>query len=308
MFSTVFFKDQNILNSNFNRNSLGVDLNKYLKNNEKKIPDIKTGVEKRIIWSNQKNIKTPISIIYIHGFSASSEEARPVPDMLAKELKSNIFYTRLAGHGRNQEAMGESSIKNWIKDLHEAIEIGTRIGHKIIVMSTSTGGTLSSIAAIDPTLSKNILGFIFVSPNFGINHKLANLITWPFSKYWLSLIIGRTTTSKARNQLNAKFWTLTYPTNALIPMAELVKKINKKNFTNVNIPALFYFSLDDNVVKANKTIQFIQGWGGEKISHNVTMLDGDDKYSHVVIGDIISPNQTEHAYTVMIDWIKNLSN
>ena len=57
MFSTVFFKDQNTLSSNFNRNSLGVDLNKYLKNNEKKIPDIKTGVEKRIIWSNQKKYK-----------------------------------------------------------------------------------------------------------------------------------------------------------------------------------------------------------------------------------------------------------
>ena len=72
---------------------------------------------------------------------------------------------------------------------------------------------------------ENILGFIFVSPNFGINHKLASLITWPLSEYWLSLIIGKTTESKARNDLNAKYWTLAYPTDALIPMAKLVKKI-----------------------------------------------------------------------------------
>ena len=154
--------------------------------------------------------------------------------------------------------MASSSIKKWITDLYEAIEIGSKIGEKIIIMSTSTGGTLSSIAAIDPMLSKNILGFIFISPNFGINHKLANLITWPLSKYWLSLIIGKTTKSKARNNLNAKYWTLAYPTNALIPMANFVKKVNEQDFSNVKIPALFYFSLDDKVVRPDKTIQFIK--------------------------------------------------
>ena len=268
-------KEHISLKSYFNKDSVGVDLDEYLKNNEKKIPNIKVGVEKRIIWSDKKNTKTPIAIIYIHGFTASSEEARPLPDLLAKNIKSNIFYTRLTGHGRNEEAMASSSIKKWITDLYEAIEIGSKIGEKIIIMSTSTGGTLSSIAAIDPMLSKNILGFIFISPNFGINHKLANLITWPLSKYWLSLIIGKTTKSKARNDLNAKYWTLAYPTNALIPMANLVKKVNEQDFSNVKIPALFYFSLDDKVVKPDKTIQFIKNWGGESTSHNVTLSDND---------------------------------
>jgi esterase/lipase len=299
-------KEHICLKSYFNKDSVGVDLDEYLRNNEKKIPNIKAGVEKRIIWSNKKNTKTPISIIYIHGFSASSEEARPLPDMLANELKSNIFYTRLSGHGRDKDAMNKSSIKEWVKDLYEAIEIGTRIGNQIIIMSTSTGGTLSSIAAIEPKLSKNILGFIFVSPNFGINHKLASLITWPLSEYWLSLIIGKTIESKARNDLNAKFWTLAYPTNALIPMAKLVKKIKKQDFSKVKIPALFYFSLDDKVVKPDKTLEFIQKWGGKSYTHNVTMSDVDDNYSHVVIGDIISPNQTEYAFKVMINWINNV--
>ena len=299
-------KEHISLKSYFDKDSVGVDLDEYLRNNEKKIPNIKVGVEKRIIWSDKKNTKTPIAIIYIHGFTASSEEARPLPDLLAKNIKSNIFYTRLTGHGRNEEAMASSSIKKWITDLYEAIEIGSKIGKKIVVMSTSTGGTLSSIAAIDPMLSKDILGFIFISPNFGINHKLANLITWPLSKYWLSLIIGKTTKSKARNDLNAKYWTLAYPTNALIPMANLVKKVNEQDFSNVKIPALFYFSLDDKVVRPDKTVQFIKNWGGESTSHNVTMSDNDDQYSHVVIGNIISPNQTEHAYKIMIKWINSI--
>ncbi|MDB9870934.1 lysophospholipase, partial [Alphaproteobacteria bacterium] len=264
-------------------------------------------VKKRIIWFKEDNKKTPISIIYIHGFSASSEEIRPLPDLIAKKLKANIFYTRLKGHGRDANDMGQASIKSWLNDLHEAIEVGSRIGKRILVISTSTGGTLSSIAALDKGLSKNILGFVFISPNFGINNKYASMLTWPLSKYWLGLFIGDTRNSTSRNKLNSKFWTLNYPTTALIPMAKLVKIIKQKNFENVTIPALFYFSLNDKVVDPQKTINFISQWGGESKTINVKMTKYDDKYSHIVAGDIISPKQTKKAFSEISRWIKDIN-
>ena len=164
-----------------------------------------------------------------------------------------------------------------------------------------------SFASLDKNLSRNILSFIFISPNFGINHKLANLLTWPLAKYWLKIFIGEMREIKPRNKLNAKFWTLKYPNNALIPMANLVHTINRKSFKNVNIPALFYFSLDDKVVKAEKTIEFISNWGGKTKSINVTMTKSDDKYSHVIVGDIISPNQTKNAVNEILKWIKEIN-
>ena len=300
-------QEKNIIKSNFNPNSVGKNITEYLKLKESKLNDIKEGVQKRVIWANKENQKTSLSIIYIHGFSASSEEIRPLPDLIAKRLKANLFYTRLKGHGRDAIAMSEASIKYWIDDLHEAIEIGSRIGDKVIVISSSTGGTLSSIASLDKSLSKNILSFIFISPNFGINHKLAKLLTWPLAKYWLKIFIGEMREIKPRNKLNAKFWTLKYPNNALIPMANLVHTINRKSFKNVNIPALFYFSLDDKVVKAEKTIEFISNWGGKTKSINVTMTKSDDKYSHVIVGDIISPNQTKNAVNEILKWIKEIN-
>ena len=292
----------------FNVNLIGNDLDRYLKKQESQFYDLKNNVHKRIIWSRKKNFKTNISIIYIHGFSASSEEVRPLPDLIANDMKANIFYTRLTGHGRSSKAMGECSIKDWVDDLYEAIEIGSRIGKKVIIISTSTGGTLSAISALNEELSKKILGYIFISPNFGINHKLANLITWPFSKYWLSLFIGETRKTKARNELDKKYWTLSYPTNALIPMANLVKKVNNQDFKKVNKPALFYFSLEDKVVKPKKTIQFISNWGGEAKTINVKMTEFDDKHSHVIAGDILSPRQTEFARKIMVEWIESLTN
>ncbi len=301
-------KDNINFKSSFDINLIGNDLDQYLKNKESQFSDLKKNVQKKIIWSRKKNTKTKISIVYIHGFSASSEEVRPLPDLIGKDIRANIFYTRLTGHGRSPDAMGLSSISNWVNDLHEAIEIGSRIGQKVILISTSTGGTLSAISALNENLSKTILGYIFISPNFGINHKLANLISWPYSEYWLHLFIGKTRTIKPRNELDKKFWTLSYPTKALIPMARLVKKINNKDFSNVDNPALFYFSMDDKVVEPKKTVEFIENWGGDTKTINVKMSEFDDKYSHVIAGDILSPGQTNIARKKMVKWINSLPN
>ena len=173
----MIHKDNINLKSSFNPNLIGNDIEQYLKNKEDQFSDLKKNVQKRIIWSEKKNTKTNISVVYIHGFSASSEEVRPLPDLIAKDIKANIFYTRLTGHGRSSNAMGLSSISNWINDLHEALEIGSRIGQKVILISTSTGGTLSAISALNESFSKKILGYIFISPNFGINHKFASIIS-----------------------------------------------------------------------------------------------------------------------------------
>ena len=294
------------LSSDFNPNSIGSNINEYLKKTEEQLLDIKEGVAKKIIWANEINKKTPISIVYIHGFTASSEEVRPLPDKIASDLNANLFFTRLTGHGRNPSAMELCSIPNWIRDLHEAIEIGSRIGEKVILLSSSTGGTISVTSALDKKLSQKILGYIFISPNFGINNRFAGMISWPFSEYWLKLILGKKMKHKPRNELNKKYWTMSYPTNALIPMAKLVREVNKKDYSTVKKPALFYFSMEDKVVNPLKIKEFITKWGGNSTTKIVKLSNKDDKFSHVLAGDIISPNQTDHAKKTMVNWIKNL--
>ena len=300
-------KNQIKFSSNFNPNLIGSNIDQYLKEIEGQFLDIKEGVEKKVIWAGVINKKTPISIVYIHGFTASSEEVRPLPDKIADDLNANLFFTRLTGHGRNPTAMETCSIPNWMKDLHEAIEIGSRIGEKVILMSSSTGGTISVTSALDKEISQKILGYIFMSPNFGINNKFANMISWPLSEYWLKLILGKNIKHNPRYELNKKFWTMSYPTNALIPMGKIIKEVNKNDYSTVDKPALFYFSMEDKVVDPNKIKKFISNWGGEITTKMVRLSSKDDKFSHVLAGDIISPNQTEHAKLIMVSWIKNLN-
>jgi hypothetical protein len=151
-----------------------------------------------------------------------------------------------------------------------------------------------------------VKGFIFVSPNFGINNPFAGLLTWPWARHWVPLILGDTRQSPPRNALNARYWTTTYPTTALLPMAALVKAVVNADVSAIQTPALFYFSHEDQVVDPAKTIDMAERWGATATSITVTMGADDDEFSHVIAGDIVSPGQTKAATTAMLDWIKGL--
>ena len=62
---------------------------------------------------------------------------------------------------------------------------------------------------------------------------------------------------------------------------------------------------EDPIVKG---CQFISNWGGEAKTVNVKMTEFDDKHSHVIAGDIMSPRQTEFARKTMVKWIESLTN
>ncbi len=162
-------------NAGFDAGTLGDDLDAYLAKSESKFTDIVPTTQKEIVWAGAKGAKTPLSVIYIHGFSATKFEIRPVPDQVAAALNANLFFTRLAGHGRGSAPMAEPNAGDWIADMREALAIGRRLGDRVLVISTSTGGTLAAIAATDPEMARDVAGMIFVSPNFGID-KTASFI------------------------------------------------------------------------------------------------------------------------------------
>ena len=109
-----------------------------------------------------------------------------------------------------------------------------------------------------------------------------------------------------RNKLHAKYWTTSYPTVATLPMAAVIKAVIGQDFSKIRTPALFYYSLDDKVVKPEVTRDVARRWGGKVKTINVVMSEKDDQYSHIIAGDIVSPNQTNYAIQQMLQWIKTL--
>ena len=296
------------LSAGHNKIMIGDDIDAYLAMREGQFDDIIDGVGKQVIWADEANVKTPLSIIYLHGFTASSKEIRPVPDRVATALGANLYFTRFTGHGRQPTALANATVGHWMDDVGEAIEIGKQIGETVIIMATSTGGTLAAAAALDKAAMENIGGIIFVSPNFAINSRAANLLTWPFARQWVPLVIGKEQQGNPRNDLHARYWMMTYPTTALMPMAAIVAAVDRESYDDVEVPALFYYSRQDQVVAPEKTAAFAGSWGGESNSIIASLTADDDRFSHIIAGDIVSPNQTESAVEQMIAWITGLQN
>lgn len=290
----------------FQDSALGDDLDAYLKAVEAPFDDITQGVEKRIIWAGEAGAKTSLSIVYIHGFSATSEEIRPVPDMLATQLGANLFYTRITGHGRGGLAMVETVAGDWIEDTAEALAIGRRIGEEVIVISTSTGGTATAIAATNPALMKQVKGIVMVSPNFRVRSPAATLLEWPLARSWAALVAGAERSFDPENEGHAKYWTTLYPTTALVPMMALVKHARETDYAKVTTPVLMVFSDEDAVVSAETTRAISTKWGGAVTLAPRKLTSEDDPFNHVIAGDILSPAQTDGTVALIKDWMEDL--
>lgn len=291
------------LEASFEPRRFGEGVDVYFETIESRYDDIIPGTEKRVIWAGQKETRTPVSVVYLHGFSATSEEIRPVPDRVAEALGANLVYTRLAGHGRSGAAMAEPTVQDWMQDVAEALAAGRHIGDKVVVIATSTGATLAVAAALDPELAQNMDALVMVSPNFGINNPLAPLLTLPGARYWLPPLAGRDRSFPARNEDHAKFWTNAYPSVAVLPMAALVDRVAKMDVSKANVPSLFWYSEDDVVVRPDLTNTVAEAWGGPVSVQKVVMTIEDDPNAHVVAGDIMSPSQTGFAVAEILSWL-----
>ena len=281
-------------------------LDHYFATQEARFSDLTPGTEKRVIWAASNGVPTPLSVLYIHGFSATSEEIRPVPDRVAQGLGANLVFTRLAGHGRGGAAMAEPTVNDWMLDVAEALAAARAVGDEVVVIATSTGGTLAALAALDETLADKVKGIAFVSPNFQLANPAAKLLTWPGVRWWGPLLAGRDRRFAPVNDAHAKYWTIQYPSVAVAPMAALVKFTFAQDFSAASPPALFLYAPADKVVSARATEEIAQRWGGTSTLAPQILPAGNDPNNHVIAGDILSPGMTDVAVSTILDWVKQL--
>ncbi|MEM9330066.1 MAG: alpha/beta hydrolase [Pseudomonadota bacterium] len=290
----------------FDPATLGEDLDVYLATSEAKVDNLVTGAEKEIVWFDPiAKQKTPLSIIYIHGFSATKHETRPVPDNVAKAVGANLFFTRLQGHGRDGTGLAEATLQGWVNDFVEAVEIGKRIGDRVVIMATSNGAPISTWGLSQPEISESVAGIVFSSPNFeltGISTSLANI---PWAETILPALAGSQRSWEPSNELHGKWWTTSYPSRAIFPMTSMLKLVKEIEMSEIEVPALFFYHPQDKVVVPAEIEKAIEAWGGPtQVSKTET---SSDQYNHVIMGDILSPENTENATQTIIAWINALA-
>jgi len=290
----------------FDPSVIGDDPQAYLAKEEARVPGIRDGLEKEIIWADPLvHARTRLSIVYIHGFSASKGEVRPLADEVADQLDANLFYTRLTGHGQDGNAMATGSVNAWINDYEEALAIGRAIGDKVIVIATSTGGSLAAWAASQPGASDGVEAIAFISPNFGVRAKGADIVTLPWGRQIAELVGGKERSFTPRNALHEKFWTTRYPMAATLPLIALTQLAYGAPVEKARIPALFIFSDSDKVVLPDRTREIAGRWGA---AHELVPVDDTgDPDNHVLAGDALSPSTTAFLAERIVVWVKALT-
>ncbi|MDP4263169.1 MAG: alpha/beta hydrolase [Bacteroidota bacterium] len=226
--------------------SNAVQLENYIRDHEA-LHKLKPGNEAKITWLNDSlKDKTEYAVVYIHGFSASHEEGNPVHYDFAKKFGCNLFLDRLEDHGidTTEPLLTVTADRLW-NSAKEAYAIGKQLGEKVILMTTSTGGTLAlKLAAEYP----DIAGLILLSPNIAINDPNA----WLLNNHWglqiAHLIQGKYVQAKDTSALYAKYWNVKYRMESAVELEELIETTMKEStFEKVKQPALVLYYYKDKV-------------------------------------------------------------
>ena len=225
--------------------------------------------ESRMFWVNDstKN-RTEYCLLYLHGFSASWYEGYPANLEFARHFGMNAYMPRLASHGlETEDALIDMTPDNLWESSKEALMVARSLGKNVIIMSTSTGGTLGLQLAAD--FPEYVDGLILYSPNIRINNSAAFLLSKPWG-----LQIGRKvtggkyrTTNEDFNSKDCQYWYCKYRMEAVIYLQQLVEATMKKQtFSQVTTPVFlgYYYKDEDNqdeTVKVSAMLKMFEQLG-----------------------------------------------
>jgi pimeloyl-ACP methyl ester carboxylesterase len=203
-------------------------------------PDIKPGNEARIFWANDTiPHKTAYVLLYLHGFSASRKEGEPVYQDFAKRYGMNTFAARLATQGLDTvDQMIDYRPERLWESAKQALAIAEKLGNKVIIMSTSTGGTLAlKLAATYPD---KVHALINMSPNIRVKDANAWLLNKPWGLQIARIIFGSNFRHVTPTDSNYHdYWYVDYRLESVVYLQELVEStMNSETFEEVDCPVL----------------------------------------------------------------------
>ncbi len=285
---------------------LTIDVNNveaYLRNKESKLP-VKSGNESSIVWAND-SVKeaTPYCLLYLHGFSASRMEGEPTHVDFARHFGMNAYLPRLYDHGvESSEPLLHMMPDSLYASAKEALMVAHKLGTKVILMSTSTGGTLSlKLAADFPEL---VDALILFSPNIQINNPAAFLLSKPWGLQLARQVYGgkyRVVNPKS-DDIECRYWNCFYRLEATVYLQQLVDAtMNEELFSKVKAPVfLGYYYKDekhqDEVVRVDAALRMFDQLGTDV---NLKRKQAFDAGAHVVACGMYSKAQAEVELAVI---------
>lgn len=209
---------------------------------------IKPDNESRIIWVDEnKKERTNHSVLYLHGFTASWYEGYPANVEFARKFGCNLYMPRLHDHGlETEDALLDMTPDKLWESAKEALIVARSLGKKVIIMSTSTGGTLALKLAAD--FPEYVDGLILYSPNIRINNSSAFLLSKPWGLQIARKSIGgkHRVVSHDVNSKDCQYWDCKHRVEALVYLQQLVESTMKnETYEQVVAPVFLAYYYKD---------------------------------------------------------------
>lgn len=212
---------------------------------------VKPDNESRIFWANDSlKERTNYCLLYLHGFSASWYEGHPVHERFAQHFGANLYIPRLHDHGLiTDDPLVDMMPDKLYASAKEALMVARSLGRKVVIMSTSTGGTLSLKLAAD--FPEYVDGLIMYSPNIKVRNSSMFLLSKPWGLQIVRKVMdGRyRVTNEDFESEDCKYWNCKYRVEALVYLQQLVEAaMIKETFNSVNVPVFlgYYYKDKEN--------------------------------------------------------------
>lgn len=241
------------------------DLERYVQQQEARHV-LKPDNEARIVWADSTRGRTRYSVVYLHGFSASQKEGDPVHRDFAKSFGANLYLARLADHGIDTtEQLQLFTPDRFWESAKEALAIGRALGDSVILVSTSTGGTVALLLAA--TFPQQVFALINLSPNIAINDGNAWLLNNPWGLQIARFVIGSDYQQIPYDSTRQVYWNGKYRLESIVQLQEMVEtSMTEKTFQAVTCPSLtlYYYKSEteqDPTVKVSAMLEMHEQLG-----------------------------------------------
>ena len=281
------------------------DLDQYLVNEESHVAHLKNDLAKGIVWAFPDKRRTPVSIIYLHGFSASRGESAPLFNEIGQALGGNVFYTRFTAHGLNDngESFSTLTAQNFIDDAREALALGRRIGERVVIVGMSTGAPAALALISENNLNnaaKDIAALILISPNYRPADPRTRILSGPLGPWITRLLVGERRGFKPVNEAHAYLWTPEYRSEGIAGMMDLVNFGSRMDLAPVQVPTLTLYTNKDDVVD----LSLIRSRHEEIGAPFKRIVDLPGATNHVLASGAVTPESVPEAKKQILSFLK----
>ena len=114
------------------------------------------------------NRTNDVGVLFVHGFTASPSEMRPMAQSVAQLSGWRCAALLLPGHGTRIEDMQRATGKDWLGAVEQAYEKLSRECDRVVLVGLSLGAVLACHLALRRLNDPKLRGLVLLAPAFGV--------------------------------------------------------------------------------------------------------------------------------------------